>query len=63
MTLNNGPADLLKIDVDFKYERFRFDTVSVGSFKKNAKDKIIGNLNKFDQLIKKSQVDAQFYGI
>ena len=65
MTLNNGPADLLKIDVDFKYERFRFDTVGedVLSFNPNAKDKVIRN---FDRVVEalgiETQADSAFFG-
>ena len=25
--LNNGPTDLIKLDISFYYERYRFDTV------------------------------------
>ena len=28
MNLTNGPTDLIKVDVKFYYERYRFDTVS-----------------------------------
>jgi|TARA_R100000030_G_scaffold100924_2_gene95322 hypothetical protein len=66
MSLNNGPADLLKIDVDFKYERFRFDTVAedILSFSPNANDKVIRN---FDEIFTRlgfatSQADSSFFG-
>jgi len=66
MTLNNGPADLLKIDVDFKYERFRFDTVAEDtlSFNPNAKDKVIRNFDKiFERLgFATDQKDSAFFG-
>ena len=66
MTLNNGPADLLKIDVDFKYERFRFDTVAEDtlSFNPNAKDKVIRNFDKiFERLgFASDQKDSAFFG-
>jgi hypothetical protein len=66
MTLNNGPADLLKIDVDFKYERFRFDTVAEDtlSFNPNAKDKVIRNFDKiFERLgFASDQRDSAFFG-
>ena len=66
MSLNNGPADLLKIDVDFKYERFRFDTVAedILTFNPNANDKVIRN---FDEIFARlgfasEQVDSSFFG-
>ena len=66
MTLNNGPADLLKTDVDFKYERFRFDTVAEDtlSFNPNAKDKVIRNFDKiFERLgFASDQKDSAFFG-
>ena len=66
MTLNNGPADLLKIDVDFKYERFRFDTTAedVLSFKASANDKVIRDFDKvFSRLgFSNDQIDSSFFG-
>ena len=66
MTLNNGPADVLKIDVDFKYERFRFDTVAedVLSFKPEANDKVIRNFDKiFERLgFASDQIDSSYFG-
>ena len=66
MSLNNGPADLLKIDIDFKYERFRFDTVAedILTFNPNANDKVIRN---FDEIFARlgfasEQVDSSFFG-
>ena len=65
MTLNNGPADLMKIDVDFKYERFRFDTVGedVLSFSPNANDKVIRNFDRVAEALGlDTQEDSSFFG-
>jgi len=49
MQLNNGPTDLIKLDISFYYERYRFDTVAEKSlpFTSNGQDKII---NTFDSI-------------
>lgn len=66
ITLNNGPADILKLDISFRYERYRFDTISMNTapFGKgrdvvyNAFDNaLLGNLG-----INSSQTDVAQYG-
>ena len=45
MTFNNGPTELLKLNVSFHFERYRFDTIDgdgIG-WGPNVKDKIIDN--------------------
>lgn len=40
LSLNNGPTDLLKLDISFYYERYRFDTVNGRRmFSGNEKDR------------------------
>lgn len=47
ITLNNGPTSLIKLDISFYYERYRFDTVGDGvmPFTNTGGDKVI---NTFD---------------
>ena len=55
----------MKIDVDFKYERFRFDTVGedVLSFSPNANDKVIRNFDRVAEALGlDTQEDSSFFG-
>ena len=66
MNLTNGPTDLIKVDVKFYYERYRFDTVSENiSFDANKADRIV---NQFSDVARTlgipiAQADVARYGI
>jgi hypothetical protein len=67
MQVNNGPTQLMKLDISFYYERYRFDTVAedVLPFTNNSSDKII---NTFDATasalgFSTQQADVSNYGI
>jgi len=60
-SLNNGPTDLLKLDVSFYFERYRFDRVQNDlGFKPGTKDTVIDNFG--DTLGILAQRDAVKYG-
>lgn len=64
--LNNGPTDLLKLDVSFYFERYRFDTVSRDlGFGSGAKDKVITDFSNVATSlgISLEQKDAARFGI
>lgn len=64
-SLNNGPTDLLKLDVSFYFERYRFDTVADNlGFKQGSNDKIISDFNNVAEIldISSGQVDAVRFG-
>jgi hypothetical protein len=67
ITLDNGPTQLVKMNVDFRFERYRFDTIGqrTMSFGKDN-DIILDNDRKGDYSIagwNSDQVDASFFGV
>lgn len=67
ITLDNGPTQLVKMNVDFRFERYRFDTIGqrTMSFGKDN-DIILDNDRKGDYSIagwNTDQVDASFFGV
>lgn len=65
MTFNNGPTDLLRLDVSFYYERYRFDTISMDKNRFGGKDRKIKN---FDDIalrlgISTEQSDVARFGV
>lgn len=67
VTLNNGPTDLIQLDISFYYERYRFDTVAEQTlpFTNNSADRII---NSFDSIANSlgfavDQSDVSQYGV
>ncbi len=67
ITMDNGPTQLIKMNVDFRFERYRFDTIAMKtmSFGKDN-DIIIDNNRRGDYSIagwNTEQVDASFFGV
>jgi len=65
LTFNNGAADLLKLDISFYYERYRFDTIAMDKLKFGGKDKYI---NSFQDIAAKlgysqQQADVTRFGV
>ena len=66
MNLTNGPTDLIKVDVKFYYERYRFDTVSENiSFDANKADRVVNQFSDVARTlgIPTAQADVARYGI
>ena len=63
-TLDNESANLMKIDVQFYYERYRFDTINVDTLKWGGPDKDKGyrrggrSANEIDEMNSKNEHSA-----
>ena len=51
LTFNNGQTDLVKLDISFYYERYRFDTIGGEGTKFDGKDKHINQFNEMANIM------------
>lgn len=67
ITLSNAQADLIRLDVSFYYERYRFDTVAESTlpFTLGSKDKVIDNFDNVATVLGYGfdQIDVADFGI
>ena len=65
LTFNNGQTDLVKLDISFYYERYRFDTIGGEGTKFDGKDKHINQFNEMANIMgyDVEQKDVARYGV
>jgi hypothetical protein len=65
MSFNNGQTDLMKLDISFYYERYRFDTIGGEGTRFDAGDRHINFFNESANIMgyDVEQKDVSFYGV
>ena len=65
MSFNNGQTDLMKLDISFYYERYRFDTIGCVGTRFDAGDRHINFFNESANIMgyDVEQKDVSFYGV
>ena len=65
ISFNNGQTDLMKLDISFYYERYRFDTIGGEGTRFDAGDRHINFFNESANIMgyDVEQKDVSFYGV